>query len=104
MQDDTPDGESGLYERLRAAVQAEEPVALATVIDGPGTGAKLVVTLDGDAHGSLGNEDLDRVVQRDARGELAAGAPGYGTTANTARLARRPCRCSSSRSPRLHGW
>jgi xanthine dehydrogenase accessory factor len=76
MSDDAPDTEPTLYQRLRSAVSAEEPVALATVIEGPGTGAKLVVSLDGDAHGSLGNDDLDRVVQRDARGELAAGRTG----------------------------
>src|SRR5438045_697927 len=41
----------------------------------PGVGAKLLV--EGDTViGSLGHEDLDRVVARDARGELAAGTTG----------------------------
>ncbi|MDW3217732.1 MAG: XdhC/CoxI family protein [Acidimicrobiales bacterium] len=65
-----------VYDHLRDAVQAEDPVALATIIEGPGTGAKLLVRPSGDAEGSLGNEDLDRVVARDAIGELAAGRSG----------------------------
>jgi len=62
-----------VYDHLAAAVRAEEPVALATVIAGPGVGAKLLVRPDGVAIGSLGDPDIDRVVSRDARGELAAG-------------------------------
>ncbi|GJM38478.1 MAG: hypothetical protein DHS20C19_18450 [Acidimicrobiales bacterium] len=65
-----------VYDHLRAAVQAEDPVALATIIEGPGTGAKLLVRPSGEAEGSLGNGDLDRVVARDAIGELAAGRSG----------------------------
>ena len=44
-----------LYERLRDRIRADEPVALATVIDGPHRGAKLLVTPDGAAEGSLGD-------------------------------------------------
>lgn len=62
-----------LYEDLAAAVRAEQPVALATVIEGPGTGSKLLVSPLDDSIGSLGDPDLDRVVARDAQGELAAG-------------------------------
>jgi xanthine dehydrogenase accessory factor len=58
---------------LRDALRAGEPVALATVIEGPHVGAKLLVRPDGRAEGSLGDENLDRVVARDARGELEAG-------------------------------
>jgi xanthine dehydrogenase accessory factor len=66
-----------LYDDLRAAVRDEVPVALATVIEGPGTGNKLLVWAEeGSARGSLGDPDLDRVVERDARGELAAGTSG----------------------------
>jgi xanthine dehydrogenase accessory factor len=64
---------SGVYEDLAEAVRAEEPVALATVIDGPGLGAKLLLRPGDPAVGSLGDPDLDRVVIRDALGELAAG-------------------------------
>jgi xanthine dehydrogenase accessory factor len=74
--------EPGLFGVLAAAVRAREPVALATVIDGPGLGGKVLVRpgLSGSsgssvpsASGTLGDPDLDRVVVRDALGELAAG-------------------------------
>ena len=61
------------FDELRDALRAGLPVALATVIDGPHLGAKLLVRPDGTATGSLGDENLDRVVARDARGELEAG-------------------------------
>jgi xanthine dehydrogenase accessory factor len=62
-----------VYEQLRDALRAAEPVALATVVDGPHIGAKLLVRPDAAAVGSLGDADLDRVVARDALGELEAG-------------------------------
>jgi xanthine dehydrogenase accessory factor len=62
-----------LYQALAAAIRAEEAVALATVIAGPGQGGKLLVGPERSPIGSLGNADLDRVVARDALGELAAG-------------------------------
>jgi xanthine dehydrogenase accessory factor len=66
-----------LYEDLAAAVRAEEPVALATVVEGPDdlVGGKLLLRpgAAASAKGSLGDEDLDRVVARDGFGELAAG-------------------------------
>jgi xanthine dehydrogenase accessory factor len=65
-----------IYESLRAAVDAEDPAALATVIEGPGRGAKLLVRPNGRSEGTMGNVDLDRVVARDALGELAAGRSG----------------------------
>jgi xanthine dehydrogenase accessory factor len=67
------DGAGRLYEELAAAIRAEEAVALATVIAGPGQGGKLLVGPGRTPAGSLGNADLDRVVIRDALGELAAG-------------------------------
>jgi xanthine dehydrogenase accessory factor len=65
-----------VFAALKAAVDASDPVALATVIEGPGTGAKLLVGPDRVPSGSLGDADLDRVVVRDALGELAAGTTG----------------------------
>ena len=65
-----------LYGRLRDDLAAETPVALATVIDGPGAGAKMLIRPDGETMGSLGPAGLDRAVERDARGELAAGRSG----------------------------
>jgi xanthine dehydrogenase accessory factor len=62
-----------IYDDLAAAVRTERAVALATVVDGPGTGAKLLLAADAEPVGSLGDPDLDRVVARDAEGELAAG-------------------------------
>lgn len=62
-----------VYEHVRDALRAERPVALATVIEGPHVGAKLLVESGRDPVGSLGHPGLDRVVARDALGELAAG-------------------------------
>jgi xanthine dehydrogenase accessory factor len=69
-----------LYETLAEALRAERPAALAEVVEGPDDllGHKLLV-LPGpppEVLGSLGNADLDRVVTRDAQGELAAGLTG----------------------------
>ena len=61
------------YEELRDALRAGEPVALATVVEGPNPGAKLLIRPDGQASGTLGDVNLDRGVARDARGELEAG-------------------------------
>jgi xanthine dehydrogenase accessory factor len=65
-----------LYETLRDAVRAEQPVALATVIDGPGIGNKVLVRPGEAPLGSLGDPDLDRVAGRDALAELEAGRTG----------------------------
>lgn len=60
------------YELFAERVRATLPVALCTVIEGPHTGSTLAVTPDGALSGSLGNDELDRVVTRDAVGELEA--------------------------------
>ncbi len=65
-----------LYDALREAVEAGRPVALATVIEGPGVGSKLLLEPASAPLGTLGNDDLDRVVARDAEGELASGLTG----------------------------
>jgi xanthine dehydrogenase accessory factor len=74
-----------IFDRLAELLAEEVPVALATVIEGPavgrpGVGGHLLVrrtTGDGvEVLGSLGNEGLDRVVARDALGELSAGRSG----------------------------
>jgi xanthine dehydrogenase accessory factor len=65
-----------IYDRWRAAVDDHRPVALVTVVEGPGTGSKILVGDGIEPIGTLGNEDLDRVVVRDAVGELAAGTSG----------------------------
>jgi xanthine dehydrogenase accessory factor len=74
-----------LYETLAERLRAQQPVALATIVDGPGVGRKLLVT-DGDPLGSLGHAELDRVVHRDALAELEAGRSGvrhYGPEGQT---------------------
>ena len=66
---------------IAVAVRAGEPVAVATVIAGPGTvGARRVIWPVGrtpDANGTLGSGDrLDQAVDDDARGMLAQGLTG----------------------------
>ncbi len=69
-----------IFEMLRRAVREQRPVTFATVIDGPGLGAKMLVEVGSDSvvavTGSLGDPDLDAVVERDLRGELAGGQSG----------------------------
>ncbi len=72
--------ETPLFDVLKAAIKAEEPVVLATVVtsvpEGPPVGAKILLKVGEEPLGTMGNQDLDRVVIRDARGELAAGTTG----------------------------
>jgi xanthine dehydrogenase accessory factor len=65
-----------LTEAWASALRADEPHAVATVVGGPGLGAKLLVRPGRPTLGSLGDADLDRVVTRDVEGELAAGTTG----------------------------
>ena len=62
-----------MFEALADALRADRPVALATVIAGPGLGAKLLIENGRPPLGGLGDDDLDRVVARDALAELGAG-------------------------------
>jgi xanthine dehydrogenase accessory factor len=80
---------SSLFEELAEALRTEQPVALAEIVEGPEEllGGKLIVApgpnipgsapqISGSAmyiSGSVGDPDLDRVIARDALGELAAG-------------------------------
>ena len=68
---------TSMFEALARDIRSERPVALAEVIEGPPdlVGSKLVVRPGPpeEVLGSLGDPDLDRVVRRDALGELAAG-------------------------------
>jgi xanthine dehydrogenase accessory factor len=74
-----------IFETLRSAIETEAPAALATVVqmtdtagdpEGVTMGAKVLVQPGEEPIGSLGNDDLDRVVIRDALGELSAGTTG----------------------------
>ena len=78
--------DSGVYGALSASIRAETPVALITVIEGPGVGRKLLVRPDAEAIGGLGHDELDRVAHRDALAELEAGRSGvrhYGPAGET---------------------
>lgn len=68
--------ETPIFDLLAKAISQEKPVALATIVSGSETGAKLFLSLDDNPVGTLGNADLDRVVTRDALGELTAGTSG----------------------------
>jgi xanthine dehydrogenase accessory factor len=73
---------SAFSERVRKNL----PVSLITVIEGPSVGLTMAVSPDGIIEGSLGDPDLDRVVSRDAIGELEAGRTivrNYGPSGQT---------------------
>jgi xanthine dehydrogenase accessory factor len=63
---------------VAAAIRVGDPVAVVTVISGPGVlGARRIVRPEGQGSGSLGAGDrLDQAVDDDARGMLAQGLTG----------------------------
>jgi xanthine dehydrogenase accessory factor len=74
------------YDDLAARIRTGTPVALATVVEGPNTGAKLLVAPGAEPQGSLGSDELTRIVARDALAELEAGRSGvrnYGPAGET---------------------
>ena len=77
---------TSIYELLRDRLRSQTPVALATVVDGPHVGAKLIVTTSDPPVGELGNPELTRIVARDSLAELEAGRSGirnYGPQGET---------------------
>ncbi len=75
-----------IFDTYAQHLRDETPVALATVIEGPDVGAKLLVASDVEPMGSLGHPELDRVVTRDALAELDAARSGvrsYGPEGQT---------------------
>lgn len=75
-----------LFQHYADRLREDLPVALATVIDGPTVGAKLLVEPEGEVRGTLGHPELDRVVTRDALAELEAARSGvrnYGPSGET---------------------
>lgn len=66
---------ASILETLLATIHASEPVALVTVVDGPGAGGKALVTPRA-VLGSLGNDALDRAMTGDARAMLLHGRTG----------------------------
>lgn len=69
-------GTAAVFDDLAEALRAERPVALATVVSGPGAGGALLVQPGSAPKGTLGDDGLDRVVGRDAEAELQAGTSG----------------------------
>ena len=67
---------TSIYETLRDRIRSSEPVGLVTVVDGPNIGAKLLIRPDHAALGTLGDDELDRIVGRDALAELEAATTG----------------------------
>ncbi len=67
--------ETPIYDALAEAIESETPVALATIIDGQNTGAKLLVAADFTL-GNLENPDLEHAIVSDARGSLETGKSG----------------------------
>ncbi len=76
-----------LFDLLGRAIDGETPAVLATVValepvdetdptDLPELGSKILIGVGDKPLGSFGNDDLDRVVIRDATGELSAGTTG----------------------------
>ena len=61
-----------LLRRWHAALVEQSPVAMATVVEGPGLGSKLLVAPE-DHLGTAGNEELDKAVVEAARGLLEGG-------------------------------
>ena len=58
------------------SIRAGEPVCLLTIVDGVGLGSKMLVRPDKSPVGTLGDTELDRVVERDALAELEVGRSG----------------------------
>jgi xanthine dehydrogenase accessory factor len=75
--------EQPTFRAVADAIEREEPVALATVIDGAGPVAAQIAVWADRTDGTLGTEGLDVAVIDDARGMLAQGQTGvrhYGPT------------------------
>ncbi|GAA0611373.1 XdhC family protein [Sporichthya brevicatena] len=64
------------FPEVVAAIDADEPIAVATVVYGPGqVGARMIIWPDRHS-GSLGSERLDAAVLDDGRGQLSQGRSG----------------------------
>jgi xanthine dehydrogenase accessory factor len=66
-----------VYDELAAALRADEPATLVTVVDGPVPGTHAVVRSDrATSRRSLGDPRLEAAVQRDAAGQLDTALTG----------------------------
>ena len=64
-------------ESLNASIDAEEPVAVATIVRGPHSVGRHLLVRPDSIEGSLGTERLDDTVRDDVRGMLASGTTGF---------------------------
>ena len=64
-----------ILSRWHESLAEGSPVAMATLVEGPSVGGKMLVTPEEHA-GTVGNEDLDRAVVEAARGMLEGGRTG----------------------------
>jgi xanthine dehydrogenase accessory factor len=62
-----------IFDALAGAVRAERPAALASIVEGPGTGGKLLVVADGEVRSTVDDPDLARVVRRDTEAAMHTG-------------------------------
>lgn len=67
---------TAIYEALRAALEREEPVATATVMDGAAAGAKMLIRADGATIGTLSGAATEPSVVREALAMLARAESG----------------------------
>lgn len=73
-----------IYDTLKAAIAAEQPVVLMTVVGGVAlVGAKLLARPDGSTVGSLGAQALEQEIVRDALAMLALAQSGIRSYAAT---------------------
>lgn len=61
------------YQQLRDAIQASTPAATATLVEGDGAGAIMLLTGTGEVSGSLGSDMLDAAVQERLRALIDSG-------------------------------
>ncbi|HMJ74809.1 MAG TPA: XdhC/CoxI family protein [Iamia sp.] len=73
---DRPGGLGEVWDRLGADIRERRPVAVATIVDGPGLGRSLLVSPEGTPLGTLGDDGRDHSVVRDAHGELGVARSG----------------------------
>jgi len=64
-------------EGIAASIEAEEPVAVATIVAGPHFVGRHIVVRKDRAEGSLGTSRLDDTVREDAIGMLESGTTGF---------------------------
>jgi xanthine dehydrogenase accessory factor len=65
-----------VFDELRRAIEADEPVAVVTVVRGEPLGEKLLVYEDGRTSGTLGSASLDRAALSAGRGYLDSNDSG----------------------------